>query len=64
MNGSQEFLTSQQLVGVMVVKLSISEALEHDGRSRDLMSGMLFENLSLTLWAERHQKSSYISMPI
>lgn len=58
MNGSQEFLTSQEIVGVMVVKLSISEALEHDGKSRDLMSGMLFENPSSALWPERHQKSS------
>lgn len=58
MNGSQGFLTSHELVGVMVVKLSISEALEHDGKRRDLTSGMLFENPSLALWPERHQKSS------
>lgn len=58
MNGSQEFLTSQQLVGVMVVKQSISEALDHEEKSWDLMAGILFENLSLALWPERHHKSS------
>lgn len=58
MNGSQEFLTSPELFGVMVVKLSISEALELDEKSRDLMACMLFESLSLAVWPERHQKSS------
>lgn len=49
MNGSQDFLTSQQLDGGMVVKSRISEALEHDKKNRNLMANMLFESLSLAL---------------
>lgn len=53
MNGAQEFLTSQHLIGIAFVKLSSSEALECDEKRRDLMAGMLFESLLLLHSAQK-----------